>query len=272
MKTARQELQEILFARKANEEKEKTKAKWGALSGGIGGAMGGAIIGSYPGLMHPEALHSYMRHVGKSANTGITEGLTGMADQFGEGWRKKEPTPEFGKNTRFDAAERAKRAEGIQAAKVQKRAIRRIVKGAGIGALTVGGLGALAGYASSRAGIDQRLSAREEFQEIIEFAGGYINTDEGVFKEGGIGAHLKRNTGAYVGGLLTLPALGVPGGIAGAIIDNGRGESNIARTAYEPKRKKIESRTKGKAIPVYSVGIQQLSAREELNSIISLSD
>jgi hypothetical protein len=62
---------------------------------------------------------------------------------------------------------------------------------------------------------------------LREFAGGYIKTSEGVVKDRGVGAHLKRHAGAYTGTLIA-PVLGT--GI-GALIDAARKKSNIIKTS-----------------------------------------
>lgn len=134
------------------DKKEETKARWGAVAGALGGGGAGAMLGAYPGLFHPEAVQTYARHVGKSATKGIGEGLTDLSDLLGESWKKNESVPEFGKNVPFGPAERAARAEAIAATQMKRRVIARILKGSGIGALAGVSLGALSGYANSKAG------------------------------------------------------------------------------------------------------------------------
>ena len=65
------------------------------------------------------------------------------------------------------------------------------------------------------------------FMKKHEFAGGYIKTSEGVVKDRGVGAHLKRHAGAYTGTLIA-PVLGT--GI-GALIDVARKRPNIVKTS-----------------------------------------
>jgi len=66
-------------------------------------------------------------------------------------------------------------------------------------------------------------------RKLREFAGGYMNTSEGVVKERSVGAHLNRHAGAYVGTVLA-PVLGT--GI-GALIDVARKKSSLIKTADE---------------------------------------
>jgi hypothetical protein len=66
-------------------------------------------------------------------------------------------------------------------------------------------------------------------RKLREFAGGYMNTSEGVVKERSVGAHLNRHAGAYVGTVLA-PVLGT--GI-GALIDAARKKSSLIKTADE---------------------------------------
>ena len=62
-----------------------------------------------------------------------------------------------------------------------------------------------------------------------EFAGGYMNTSQGVVKEDSLGGHFRRHAGAYVG-TAVVPVLGT--GI-GALIDAARKRSNLIKTADE---------------------------------------
>lgn len=62
---------------------------------------------------------------------------------------------------------------------------------------------------------------------LREFAGGYIKTSEGVVKDRGVGAHLKRHAGAYTGTLIA-PVLGTG---VGALIDVARKRPNIVKTS-----------------------------------------
>lgn len=66
-------------------------------------------------------------------------------------------------------------------------------------------------------------------ENLKEFSGGYINTSEGVVKDRGVGAHLKRHAGAYVGTVIA-PVVGTA---VGAIIDSARKKPNIIKTAEE---------------------------------------
>jgi hypothetical protein len=135
-------------------EKEETRARWGAASGALGGGMVGGTLGAYPGILHPEAIETFVDHVGKSTKKGIGDAFSDLREDLGEGWKKTESVPEFGKDTPFGPAEREARAKAIAAAQRQKRVILRILKGSGIGALAGVSLGALAGYTDSKAGKD----------------------------------------------------------------------------------------------------------------------
>jgi hypothetical protein len=70
---------------------------------------------------------------------------------------------------------------------------------------------------------------------LKEFAGGYVNTDEGIKKEKGIGSHLTRNAGKYVGGVLAPGSLGLSFA-GGYLIDKKRRKGNIERTKIEAKQ------------------------------------
>lgn len=77
--------------------------------------------------------------------------------------------------------------------------------------------------------------------EVTEFAGGYMNTNDGVQKERGVVAHLKRNAATYASIPLFLPTPAddvlsnlIPA--AGAGIDRLlRKDNNIRKTSHEPK-------------------------------------
>jgi hypothetical protein len=77
--------------------------------------------------------------------------------------------------------------------------------------------------------------------EVTEFAGGYMNTHDGVQKERGVLAHLKRNAATYASIPLFLPTPAddhlsnlIP--MAGAGIDRLlRKNNNIRKTSHEPK-------------------------------------
>ena len=75
---------------------------------------------------------------------------------------------------------------------------------------------------------EKKLSALEG-EKIREFAGGYINTSQGVAKEDSISGHLRRHAGAYVGTLVT-PGLGTG---VGWLIDRARKRTNLIKTADE---------------------------------------
>lgn len=78
----------------------------------------------------------------------------------------------------------------------------------------------------------------EELSDTLflrELAGGYVNTDEGVKKESGKGAHLKRNAGKYIGGVLAPGSLGIT--LAGGyLVDKHRKKKNIAATGELEKK------------------------------------
>lgn len=64
---------------------------------------------------------------------------------------------------------------------------------------------------------------------LREFAGGYVNTDAGVVKDRGVGSHLQRNAGAYLGTAM-FPVVGTG---VGAVIDYLRKRPNIVKTKDE---------------------------------------
>jgi hypothetical protein len=71
-----------------------------------------------------------------------------------------------------------------------------------------------------------RLDAREE---LIELAGGYVNTEDGIKREKG--GHLKRHAATYIASLPLTPLAGIP---VGAVIDAIRRRGNKKKTALEP--------------------------------------
>lgn len=69
---------------------------------------------------------------------------------------------------------------------------------------------------------------------VTQFAGGYMNTHDGIQKERGVIGHLKRNAATYA----TIPLTGVP--VVGWGIDRLiRKDGNIRKTSYEPKVNKV---------------------------------
>jgi|SRR5262245_31271553 len=68
-----------------------------------------------------------------------------------------------------------------------------------------------------------------KLDDLLEFAGGYINTPEGVKKEKGAGAYFNRNAGKWIGGTAVFP-IGV---LPGWLIDRSRKQHNIERTKEE---------------------------------------
>lgn len=142
------------------ESTEKRRAKWGAISGGISGGVAGAGIGAYSSLFHPEVMKPYMKNIASAASESMREGLEELGGAVGEGWKGSEHQKPFGRRSPFSSAERAARLKHTEERLARKLAIRRVAKHAGIGATTLGSVGALGGYATARAGTHQRqLSA-----------------------------------------------------------------------------------------------------------------
>lgn len=84
-----------------------------------------------------------------------------------------------------------------------------------------------------------QLIALEARTDAILFAGGYVNTSQGVLREKGVGAHINRHAGAYVGTLVA-PGLGT---LVGAAVDGSRRNRNNARAKEEPVVPVSEGRT-----------------------------
>jgi hypothetical protein len=84
-----------------------------------------------------------------------------------------------------------------------------------------------------------RLLTLEARTDAILFAGGYVNTPQGILREKGVGAHINRHAGAYVGTLVA-PGLGT---LVGAAVDGSRRNRNIARAKEEPVAPVEEGRT-----------------------------
>lgn len=76
---------------------------------------------------------------------------------------------------------------------------------------------------------------------LREFAGGYVNTDEGVKREHGAGGHLNRHAAKYIGAGVLGP-LGVAGGY---FIDKKRRKTNVEDTKHEEK---LPWKSKGKVV------------------------
>ena len=88
---------------------------------------------------------------------------------------------------------------------------------------------------------------------MIQFAGGYIRTEDGVVKERGAGAHFTRHAGKYIGTALFAP-IGLP---VGWLIDRNRRKHNIAVTREEPLSQPW--RGKGRAFAALTPGMISLS-------------
>jgi len=133
-------------------KKEQERHKWGAVAGGVGGALGGGMMGAYTGVLHPQAQAAWMRSSMEGVTDSIHDAMGSIDESVGEGWKdpraKAEP---FGKGA-FTEAEKKARLKAVKIAKSNKQAIRRIGRNAAIGAAALGGIGALTGYANSRAG------------------------------------------------------------------------------------------------------------------------
>jgi hypothetical protein len=83
------------------------------------------------------------------------------------------------------------------------------------------------GYSSRLQSLVQ-LSA--DLEDVVEFKGGYVNTDEGVKKERGAGAHFNRAAGRYIGSAVATPLIGLP---VGYMIDRSRAKHNKLVTSQE---------------------------------------
>lgn len=116
-----------------------------------------------------------------------------------------------------------------------------IVKGGPLAAIGIGGTagsaaGAYQGFDEGQ-GVDTiRNSIRSNMKRleaildgVTEFAGGYVNTKEGVLRETGVGAHFNRNAGKHAGSAVLGP-LGLAGGF---LVDRSRKKRNILKTLKE---------------------------------------
>jgi|694.fasta_scaffold00471_80 hypothetical protein len=139
---------------------------------------------------------------------------------------------------------------------------RKVRIGAGVGA-ALAGAGALYSMAKKK---DDRfeMSAREE---LIELAGGYINTEEGVRKEKGIGAHFNRASGRYIGTVLGGP-IGLP---IGYLIDRSRADHNIIRSKYEEKQPHLLAKGKVRMSAADELDLIQLGLRQDINTYKALT-
>jgi hypothetical protein len=132
-------------------DKDK-KARWAATAGGVTGATTGAGLGAYIGAAHPASVTAYTGSVAESMGKQFGKGMESLRDEMGESWRHGDPTEAFGHGA-FTTAERDARLHLIKGKLAKRAALHRIGKYAGIGALGIGTLGALSGYAASRGGV-----------------------------------------------------------------------------------------------------------------------
>lgn len=104
---------------------------------------------------------------------------------------------------------------------------------------------------------------------LHELSGGYVNTNKGVFKESGPGAHLNRHAGAYLGSAM-FPG---PGTLIGALLDSARRRNNILKTREESRISEDLARaiTKGTALSAaLKPALRELAARSE--RLVELAD
>jgi len=115
----------------------------------------------------------------------------------------------------------------------------------------------------------QKLTELSSLCQSKEFAGGYVNTKQGVLAGSGIDSHFKRNAGKYIGSAVLTPLVGLP---VGALIDHLRAKNNRILTNYEPKRaaarefargdraiaalKKIVPQIEGQGVTIHNVGTE----------------
>jgi hypothetical protein len=79
---------------------------------------------------------------------------------------------------------------------------------------------------------------------LRELAGGYVNTEDGVKRERGKGAHFNRHAGKYVGGLFAVPSMGLSLA-TGALVDRHRKKKNVAATGSHEKHRPWASKGEG---------------------------
>jgi hypothetical protein len=148
---------------------EKQRAKWGALAGGVTGTASGGALGAYVGALHPEAVGAF---TGEVTHQGLRQGMESIEGEIGEGWKP----PGYGKHEpfargAFGPAEAKARQRFLQRKALNKRVLRRIAKTSSLGALGLGTIGALGGYAASRAGMhhNQQRSLSARLDDVIAF-------------------------------------------------------------------------------------------------------
>ena len=94
----------------------------------------------------------------------------------------------------------------------------------------------------------------------VLLSGGYVNTEEGVLREKGVGGHLKRHAGAYIGAVAgtKVRVLGpIFGGVVGAAVDGRRRNWNVADTKNADLSPVSEGRTKEEA---HRLGLNRIGA------------
>ena len=94
----------------------------------------------------------------------------------------------------------------------------------------------------------------------VLLSGGYVNTEQGVLREKGVGGHLKRHAGAYIGAVAgtKVRVLGpLFGGVVGAAVDGRRRNWNVADTKNADLSPVSEGRTKEEA---HRLGLNRIGA------------
>ncbi len=142
--------------------------------------------------------------------------------------------------------------------------LKKLAIGAGVGAAATGVIGAGVNALSPKRKENFSMKTNDKIELrplMIEFAGGYARTSGGVKKESGVGGHLERHAGAYLG---TLVAPGLGTGV-GWLIDRARRRHNIERTRLEKSLPAALALalTKGLALSALTPRMIELATDEE---------
>ena len=198
------------------------------------GMAGGTVVG---GVVAGDALSKRLPGIKAGAEAYKVRAKQGAKDAAFKGSRKVASGMNtagnklIGRKTRFDKLSKLSNSD----AHFRKQGIKKTAKS--LGDIPFVDTGAKVGQRLKKGAKFLRKKSMRFFDQGHEFAGGYVNTKEGVVKERGAGAHLKRHVGKYMGGALA----SVPGLAGGAIVDVGRRRSNVDYTSREAHAKGSDS-------------------------------
>ena len=191
------------------------------------GMAGGAAVG---GVVAGDALSKRLPGIKAGAEAYKVRAKQGAKDAAFKGSRKVASGMNtagnklIGRKTRFDKLSKLSNSD----AHFRKQGIKKTAKS--LGDIPFVDTGAKVGQRLKKGAKFLRKKSMRFFDQGHEFAGGYVNTKEGVVKERGAGPHFSRNAGKYIGTAVATPLVGLP---VGALIDRGRRKDNVDDTSRE---------------------------------------